>query len=63
MGLSTEQTTAVLDSAAKLVEAARPETANPEPAGWLTPLIVTIVGGIVTSVFGVWYAKRRKKKS
>ncbi len=61
MGLSTEQTTAVLDSAAKLVEAAKTNPV-PEPAAWLIPLIVTVAGGIITTIFGVWYAKKRRNK-
>jgi hypothetical protein len=61
MGLSTEQTTAVIDSVAKVVEATnqQPEPTQPD---FLIPLFVTIAGGIATTIFGVWYTKKRKKK-
>jgi len=61
MGATPEQTTAILDGAAKLVKAVQSKP-DPDLAGWVIPLAVTIGGGIITTIFGVWYAKKRKKK-
>ena len=57
MGLSTEQTTAVLDSAAKLVEAAKVEPMPVTPGQsywwWLSLAIIPVLLA--------WFLNRKKK--
>jgi len=58
--VSTEQTVAIIDAVGDVIESSQPIVQ--ESHEWLIPLIVTIIGGVVTTIFGVWYTKRKKNK-
>ena len=68
--VNTEQTTAIIESVAKVVEASQPvSNVSPEPS-YMMPIVVSIVGAVATGLTGFFldrWAKReetlwRKKK-